>query len=74
MEQNMTSQSSASMEMSIEEMEMRQKYLRQPNETKEQREQRNANVRQLLSEAREATVGVKHPSVISAFEKGRSMK
>lgn len=73
MEQLQTKQGSDSINMSNDEMEFRQKYLKQENETKEQREQRKANVRQLLSEAREATIGVKSQSVIDSFSKGRGV-
>lgn len=71
MEQIQTGQGSTSVEMGNEEMMLRQKYLRQENETREQREERKANVRKLLADARETTIGVKQTSVVSAFNKGR---
>lgn len=59
--------------MSDAELEMRQKYLKQENETKEQREQRQKNVREMLAESRDKTVGVHNASVLHSFEKGRGV-
>lgn len=56
---------------SDKEMFFRQKYLKQPNETKEQRDERNKNVRNMLSEARDAQIGVKDQTVLNAFNAGK---
>lgn len=68
MEQIQTGQGSDQV-MDDKEMLFRQKYLRQPNETKEQREQRNVNVRALLKDARGNSIG--NTSVLGSFNKGR---
>lgn len=59
--------------MEDDEMMLRQKYLRQPEETKEQREQRIANVRKMLAEAREQAIGVKKSNILESFRKGRGV-
>lgn len=64
-------QGSLAPDMSSEEYEMRQKYLKQPNETKAQREQRKMNVREMLAESRDKTVGVHNNSVLNEFSRGR---
>lgn len=73
-EQFQTENGSDQMYTDNDEMMLRQKYLRQPNETKEQRERRNANVRKMLAESREATTGVRNQSVLSSFSKGRGVE
>lgn len=70
-EQNKTGQVQSVPMMSEQEMEYRQKYLRQPMESKEQRDMRNANVRQLLKDSRDKTVGVSDKSVLKSFKVGR---
>lgn len=60
--------------MSEVEMEYRQKYLKQPMETREQRKKRLANVRKLLKDARNEAVGVKDRSVLSSFKVGRGIE
>ena len=69
--QNMDREHGSIESMSEQEYEMRLKYLRQPNETKEQREARVKNVRAMLKESRDSSIGVRNESVLSAFSRGR---
>ena len=69
--QNMDMEHGSTESMNEQEYEMRLKYLRQPNETKEQREARVKNVRAMLKESRDSSIGVKDEGVLSAFSRGR---
>jgi len=72
--QNMTGDQSSYESQSEEEMYFRMKYLKQPNETKEQREIRQKNVRELLKADRESQIGVHSNSVLNAFKSGKEGK